>query len=781
MIRIDGGPSTPGPDGTPAAAPLSPDAPGPAGSAAPRRHRLVRALVAYGVFAFTVLQVVEPIMHGLRLPERVLRVVVLVLLAGFPLVLLGASLLGLSRSAPDRLRAAGGRRFWVLLSAAALLALAAAGALFFKRPRASEAPGDFVVLLLPLHAGNAEAEGDAQAMQGLLARAAERALGHARGISLRLGEETAVQTEAAARALGKEQGADLIAWGEVTVLRGEVLIEPFLTLARPWDVLREYRLEPPKPFYPKLDDPSALEKRREAADQIARVVALNAADGLATRQPDLALQLLDALGTTDASSDLIRIDVLGDLGRAAEVDDLVRSAAARHPDNFRFALSMARLLHFAGDPAAAAFFDRAEALAADANALRTMSNNASSELHDEARSERLLRAALEKKPGDPMAMLMLGHKLREGGRYEEGQALMLGVAHAQGLDPRVALQASNLLCCDRSDGAEGFALARRTVAAGTDDPNVVLGLSRLLLRGLGEEGDRALVAAAARRVAAEYPKHPHLRRNAGEALADAGFPEEALGHLRAAVALAPTDPDARLVLAEELLGSDEAESHAQLARALALGTFGSKDAQRAWTASWLLLAHGEVEKALALLSARRDLSSDLGLSFLRCRALAQLGRPEAAQAAAALDAFGPDDDDQGEAALFAFLCRRRSGDPAAAASLKERLRRPPGKASSWGQRDRTAAIGRRLLGQISQEELFKAEAVPFARLQRSSRCRVRFFEGEHLLGALPAGDLSRRSAAEARLREAVETRAPIWEYDLARLELHELGRDNRRQ
>ena len=46
------------------------------------------------------------------------------------------------------------------------------------------------------------AEGYARAMQGLLSRATERALGHARGIALRSGDDAAVPTEAAARALG---------------------------------------------------------------------------------------------------------------------------------------------------------------------------------------------------------------------------------------------------------------------------------------------------------------------------------------------------------------------------------------------------------------------------------------------------------------------------------------------------------------------------------------------------------------------------------------------------
>ena len=50
------------------------------------RRRVFRALVGYGVAAFAVLQIIEPVMHGLRWPDAVLSYVVVGLAAGFPLV-----------------------------------------------------------------------------------------------------------------------------------------------------------------------------------------------------------------------------------------------------------------------------------------------------------------------------------------------------------------------------------------------------------------------------------------------------------------------------------------------------------------------------------------------------------------------------------------------------------------------------------------------------------------------------------------------------------------------
>jgi len=49
-----------------------------------RRRRVIRALLVWGVVAFAVLQVYEPVMHGLHLPEWTLSFVVVLLGLGFP-------------------------------------------------------------------------------------------------------------------------------------------------------------------------------------------------------------------------------------------------------------------------------------------------------------------------------------------------------------------------------------------------------------------------------------------------------------------------------------------------------------------------------------------------------------------------------------------------------------------------------------------------------------------------------------------------------------------------
>jgi TolB-like protein len=51
-----------------------------------KRRRVIRALVGYGIAAFAVLQIIEPVMHGLHWPEDVLSYVVVALAVGFPII-----------------------------------------------------------------------------------------------------------------------------------------------------------------------------------------------------------------------------------------------------------------------------------------------------------------------------------------------------------------------------------------------------------------------------------------------------------------------------------------------------------------------------------------------------------------------------------------------------------------------------------------------------------------------------------------------------------------------
>ena len=105
-----------------------------------KRRRVIRAVVAYGILAFAVLQVVEPIFHGLRLAESTLTYVVLALGLGFPIIVTVAWIFDVKGGRIERTALAGvamrrgltGGRLSVVLIAIGLVA-AAPGVTWYLR------------------------------------------------------------------------------------------------------------------------------------------------------------------------------------------------------------------------------------------------------------------------------------------------------------------------------------------------------------------------------------------------------------------------------------------------------------------------------------------------------------------------------------------------------------------------------------------------------------------------------------------------------------------------
>ena len=124
-----------------AGAPGAPAAPSAGGDflAELRRRRVFRVLLAYGVVSFAVLQVIEPVMHGLHLPEWVLSASVVALGLGFPVAIGLAWAFDLTPKGVERTRsvsasggpASAGSRVWLLLAGLGLLAAAPGLAWYF--------------------------------------------------------------------------------------------------------------------------------------------------------------------------------------------------------------------------------------------------------------------------------------------------------------------------------------------------------------------------------------------------------------------------------------------------------------------------------------------------------------------------------------------------------------------------------------------------------------------------------------------------------------------------
>ena len=115
-----------------------------------KRRRVFRALIGYGIVAFAVLQVIEPIMHGLDLPEWVLKLTVVLLGLGFPFTLVLAWAFDITEGRIERAGAPRGRLLVGLLVLGVLLAAPGVGWFFWRSHRAvGEKPQEASVAVLP--------------------------------------------------------------------------------------------------------------------------------------------------------------------------------------------------------------------------------------------------------------------------------------------------------------------------------------------------------------------------------------------------------------------------------------------------------------------------------------------------------------------------------------------------------------------------------------------------------------------------------------------------------
>ena len=113
-----------------------------------KQRRVFRAIVGYGIVAFALLQIIEPIMHGLHLPDATLTFFVVALAVAFPVVVLVSWLLEHAEARAVPATAAGAAAAWSLprtpvsIGAVALaVALVALGAMLIARRRTAAIAG----------------------------------------------------------------------------------------------------------------------------------------------------------------------------------------------------------------------------------------------------------------------------------------------------------------------------------------------------------------------------------------------------------------------------------------------------------------------------------------------------------------------------------------------------------------------------------------------------------------------------------------------------------------
>ena len=194
-----------------------------------KRRRVFRGLIGYGIFSFAVLQVAEPMLHGLGLGDASLRGLLIALGIGFPVTALASWTFDLTRRGVRRTEVAPhapvGRAGWpqvaALLGSVALGAALATGAWFWMTQRqgpgevATRAGQPVTLAILPLSnlSGDASQEyfsdGMTEEITGKLSRL--------RGLAVTAGSTVAKYRGASkgAREIGKELGVAYLLEGSV--------------------------------------------------------------------------------------------------------------------------------------------------------------------------------------------------------------------------------------------------------------------------------------------------------------------------------------------------------------------------------------------------------------------------------------------------------------------------------------------------------------------------------------------------------------------------------------
>src|SRR5438270_8630064 len=104
-----------------------------------KRRRVFRVLIGYGVVTFALLQIIEPIMHALHLPDATLTYAVLALALGFPVAVVLGWAFDINEGRIERTPGGKGARVGLVLIGVGLVAAAPGLAWYFgfHRPRAT--------------------------------------------------------------------------------------------------------------------------------------------------------------------------------------------------------------------------------------------------------------------------------------------------------------------------------------------------------------------------------------------------------------------------------------------------------------------------------------------------------------------------------------------------------------------------------------------------------------------------------------------------------------------
>ncbi len=255
-----------------------------------KRRRVFRALIGYGIAAFAVLQIIEPIMHGLHWPDEVLSYVVAGLAVGFPVVVALAWIFDVNAGQIERTGPAAGfrgpRLAAVLLGIGVLAAAPGIAWYLFFRPHASASKDPRSIAVLPFE--NLSADKEQEYLSDGIAEEITTKLSRIKGLVV--AARTSVTRFKGASVSPSEIGATLgVAWLlEGSVRRAGDRIRVTTTLLKAGDGFRVWSEDEDA----KLDDIFSVQER----------IASRTVDALAVKlTPDERRSLSD-WGTRNAEA-----------------------------------------------------------------------------------------------------------------------------------------------------------------------------------------------------------------------------------------------------------------------------------------------------------------------------------------------------------------------------------------------------------------------------------------------------------------------------------------------
>jgi len=248
-----------------------------------------------------------------------------------------------------------GSRTRVVLALAAMALVVVGGYAGYQRlkgsPQAAHTIGNgqaFVIAVAPFWGQNADALEEGKVMQALVERTLVGELGKEETVTI-LGKREfteAPQSNDEAIALGEKLGANIVLWGEVLILRGEVEIQPYLTNVK-WFRGAEDLL--PKGMQANLDGANQFGLRKAQANDVGAIALQVAGAYYHKKDPDRALAILQKIVPPTSQSLLRQGFIFRARGDMDEVERVFLKALEIGPDDARSYWGMGLLHGYRGD------------------------------------------------------------------------------------------------------------------------------------------------------------------------------------------------------------------------------------------------------------------------------------------------------------------------------------------------------------------------------------------------------------------------------------------------